>query len=70
MSYQNQSDSNHFSKIIELKFEIGGFHQGHDRLILKIFQFFSVKYFNSVVSFLKIDKIVTRVSVAVSWVLY
>ena len=35
MSYQNQSDSNHFSKIIELKFEIGGFHQGHDRLILK-----------------------------------
>ena len=35
MSYQNQSDSNHFSKIIELKFEIGGFNQGHDRLILK-----------------------------------
>ena len=35
MSYQNQSDSNHFSKIIELQFEIGGFHQGHNRLILK-----------------------------------
>ena len=35
MSYQNQSDSNHFSKIIELKFEIGDFNQGHDRLILK-----------------------------------
>ena len=30
-----QSDSNHLSKIIELEFEIGGFHQGHERLILE-----------------------------------
>jgi len=29
-----QSDSNHLSKIIELEFEIGGFHQGHEDLIL------------------------------------
>ena len=30
-----QSDSNHLSKIIELEFEIGGFHQGHERLVLE-----------------------------------
>ena len=35
MSYQEQSDSNHLSKIIELEFEIGGFHQGHEKLILE-----------------------------------
>ncbi len=29
-----QSDSDYLSKIIELEFEIGGFHQGHERLIL------------------------------------
>ena len=34
MSYQEQSDSDYLSKIIELEFEIGGFHQGHERLIL------------------------------------
>jgi hypothetical protein len=33
MSYQNQSDSDHLSKIIELQLEIGGFHQGHERLL-------------------------------------
>ncbi|SVE26822.1 uncharacterized protein METZ01_LOCUS479676, partial [marine metagenome] len=35
MSYQNQSDSNHFSKILELEFKIGGFPAGQDRLILE-----------------------------------
>ena len=30
-----QSDSDYLSKIIELEFEIGGFHQGHERLILE-----------------------------------
>ena len=30
-----QSDSDYLSKIIELEFEIGGFHQGHERLVLK-----------------------------------
>ena len=29
-----QSDSDYLSKIIELEFEIGGFHQGHERLVL------------------------------------
>jgi len=29
-----QSDSDYLSKIIELEFEIGGFHQGHEDLIL------------------------------------
>ena len=35
MSYQNQSDSNHFSKILELEFQIGGFPEGQERLILE-----------------------------------
>ena len=30
-----QSDSDYLSKIIELEFEIGGFHQGHERLVLE-----------------------------------
>jgi len=34
MSDLEQSDSDYLSKIIELEFEIGGFHQGHERLIL------------------------------------
>ena len=29
-----QSDSDYLSKIIELEFDIGGFHQGHERLVL------------------------------------
>ena len=29
-----QSDSDYLSKIIELDFDIGGFHQGHERLVL------------------------------------
>ena len=29
-----QSDSDYLSKIIELEFYIGGFHQGHERLVL------------------------------------
>ena len=35
MSHKNQSDSNHFSKILELEFQIGGFPKGHERLILE-----------------------------------
>ena len=34
MSDLEQSDSDYLSKIIELEFEIGGFHQGHEDLIL------------------------------------
>ena len=30
-----QSDSDYLSKIIELEFDIGGFHQGHERLVLE-----------------------------------
>ena len=35
MSDLEQSDSDYLSKIIELEFEIGGFHQGHERLVLE-----------------------------------
>ena len=35
MSHQNQSDSNHFSKILELQYVIGGYFDGYSRLILE-----------------------------------